>query len=374
MKKSLICLLALIISIFISLFLVSFVSAININEVELNPAGSDSGFEWIELYSSNEIDLNGWKIMNNDNQSLELNQSFNGYFIINLKGQWLDNSNEKVFLYNGNNLISETILLSDSNNDNKAWQYCNGNWNFITQTKGSINSCSSGNPQNNTNQNNTNQNNTNDDEDSISLSIDWNEDDIVNGDEFDIEVSVENLEDKEYDVKIWIEDDGTVISDRYDEENDEWKSGTYYIDNFFQGPGDKSDEIKLKIRDAYSDFSGDAKIYFRTREGDETSDDIEILEKEEDEETNNEENTEKSNVSKNTGVSAKSNPPISSSSVTGNAIKLGNLESIEETKNENKESSVIYESKNGKIKIYAIVGFAVLCLGLVILILFKKIK
>ena len=55
MKKSLICLLVLII-----LSLINCVNAeIRINEVELNPKGDDAGYEWIELYSEYEINLSG---------------------------------------------------------------------------------------------------------------------------------------------------------------------------------------------------------------------------------------------------------------------------------------------------------------------------
>jgi len=40
--------------------LISFISSIRINEVELNPYGTDSGNEWLEFYSKGEVNLTGW--------------------------------------------------------------------------------------------------------------------------------------------------------------------------------------------------------------------------------------------------------------------------------------------------------------------------
>ena len=373
MKKNWIILLVLII---LNLISINFISAIRINEIETNPPGSDSGNEWVELYSENQINLSGWKIMNNDNGSLELNQTINGYLVINLSGQWLDNSDEKIFLYNQNSLIDSSILLSDSANDNKTWQYCNGNWNFTIQTKNSQNNCSaSTNIPNNTQ--NTNQNNTQNQEDSISLDMDWNEDDIINGDEFEIEVSAENLEDEKYNIKVWIEfeDEDTIISDRYGEDSsgeETWKSGSYYVYNLLNGPGDETEKVNLRIRDSYKDFNGDAKIFFKLSTGEEVSKDIEILEKDEENKVAEKKEVVKKNSIQETKTTTKSTTPVS-----GNVIRLGSPESKETIDHADKNtanSNLIYESGNEKIKTYSIIGFAVLCLGLAILMVFKKIK
>jgi len=40
-------------------------SAIVINEVEQNPAGEDRNNEWVELYSAEEINLDGYFLANN---------------------------------------------------------------------------------------------------------------------------------------------------------------------------------------------------------------------------------------------------------------------------------------------------------------------
>jgi len=47
----------------------SLCSALRINEVEMNPAGTDTGNEWIELYNDGEISLEGYVIINNDGKT-----------------------------------------------------------------------------------------------------------------------------------------------------------------------------------------------------------------------------------------------------------------------------------------------------------------
>lgn len=126
------------------IFLLSLTSALRINEVELNPAGTDAGKEWIELFSESEVDINLLSIRNYDNQTINLSSlnlgNFSGFLKINLTGQWLDNSDEKVFLIFNNSIIDETSLLSDSSNDNRTWQYCN-EWKFKGGTENKENDC-----------------------------------------------------------------------------------------------------------------------------------------------------------------------------------------------------------------------------------------
>ena len=54
----------------IFLFLASGISAITINEIESNPAGADTGNEWVEFYSNEEVNLEGYKIINNDGDEI----------------------------------------------------------------------------------------------------------------------------------------------------------------------------------------------------------------------------------------------------------------------------------------------------------------
>lgn len=130
----------LFIGIIFSLLILPSISAIIITEIEMNPAGTDAGNEWIELYSENEINLEGYKIINNDGKKINLSGSFLGYYAYVSSKQWLDNEDEKVFLYKGDELIDETDLLKDSWNDGRTWQLCDL-WEPKEQTKGNKNNC-----------------------------------------------------------------------------------------------------------------------------------------------------------------------------------------------------------------------------------------
>ena len=46
-------------SLFMILMATNLASGLRINEVELNPSGTDAGHEWVELYSEDSVDLQG---------------------------------------------------------------------------------------------------------------------------------------------------------------------------------------------------------------------------------------------------------------------------------------------------------------------------
>lgn len=123
------------------IFLVGNVCAVRINEVEMNPSGLDTGNEWVEFYCDEEINLSSYKIVNNDGDEIELNESCSGYFVYIFVTQWLDNSDEKVFLYYDGELIDETDLLKDSRNNDLTLQFCDS-WEFRSATQGEENDCS----------------------------------------------------------------------------------------------------------------------------------------------------------------------------------------------------------------------------------------
>jgi len=369
---------------FILVFFLNFINSaeIRINEIELNPVGSDSGNEWIELYSDKEISLAGWKIVNNDGNIKDLNQSFQNYLIINLEGQWLDNDNESVKLYNGSLLVYLTPILEDSFNDNRTWSYCNGTWVFVNLSYGSENNCLSS--LNNTgNQNLTNQTNLqnttqNIPEANLSFDMDWKEENIVNGEEFEIELEFLSLKNQDYDIRVWIafEDNNSVISDRYDEENNEWKSGRYYINEFVKGPGDKTKEILLRIRGDYENSKGNAKLFFKIRNKEQIEKTIKILEKEEQKEDKEDKKnkTEEKNKEKINKIEQEN---FENLSITGEVIFLGKRASGEiKDKSEDIKTreNIIFESKSELIKKYAIYGFALLCIILIFLLAFDKLK
>jgi len=388
MKKSWIILLGLIISL-LSVICIS--AEVRINEIHAKTT------EFVEIYNPNNENLNlsNWQIKdesstdniicdNIPNCSLIIN---NSYFIIIGKNTNINNITSNNIIYfrvssgeigSGLNDVGDNITFFNStfstgisytnSQSGKSFQFCSGNWLERSPTPAKENNCST--IQNNPPQNNTQnpvQENDSSQKTLISLNIDWNDDEIINGDEFDIEVNAKNLKNQKYNLKIWIKDnEENVISDRYGEDSSEkevWKSGNYYIYNLFEGPGDKTETIKLRIRKGFSDFSGDAEICFKLEN--QKCETIEVLKKEA---VVNNNNTEK--------IKTISKSSESTNFISGEVIKLGGSESKETITNnqKNTNSNVIYDSKNEKIKIYSIIGFAVLCLGLVILVLFNKLK
>ncbi len=328
---------------------IAFVSAIRINEVELNPAGDDTGNEWIEIYSQEEINLTYYSIKNYDNQTINLTGNFSGFFIVNFSSQWLDNSDEKIMLIFNGSVINETPLLSDSSNDNRTWQYCNGNWIFTNLTKGSDNLCAS---QNQTqNQTNSSQNSTA----AIYLELEWDEEEIINGERFDIKVKAFNLQSEKYDIKIYISDNETIISETYNENDGKWQSSTYYLTAIISGGGNNSEEFRLRINEEFGNFSGDAEIGAKIRESStgnlkaSITKTIKILEK-------------KANAGAETLIETNKEEE---------KIETENISIINLTP-KNTKNIKSYKSKTKYIKEYAIYGFALFCIILIIVILWQK--
>ena len=118
---------------------------VRINEFEQNPPGSDAGNEWVELYSSEQLDLENWTLVNGDNGTFALNGTIDGFLVIAFPSLWLDNSDERVILADeNNNIIDDTPLLSDSRNDNSAWNFCEEDWKFLNSSRGERNNCGGG--------------------------------------------------------------------------------------------------------------------------------------------------------------------------------------------------------------------------------------
>lgn len=349
---------------------------IRINEVELNPSGDDKGLEWVELYSNELMDLNGWKLVNNDDEIKNLNQTFQNYLIINFNEQWLDNENESIRLVNKNDsLIFQTPILKDAFNDNKSWSYCNGSWSLVSATPDSANNCPG-----------SVENKSENKIASIYLELEFDYD-VKNGDEFDVTIRAYNLENKEYDISAYVYDDNenSPISEAYDDYNDKWVSSKYYIDSFFSGPGNKTDELRLRIKESQRDFYGEARLGVKIRETGgssykvKTSEDIDISEADEDseEETStssvnnakekviNEVETQNTVKSENViYLKSSTSSKKAESKATGSMVRLG--ENLKSNKN------IIYESKNEKIRKYSIYSFILLVFVLIILFAFRR--
>jgi hypothetical protein len=125
--------------IFLIIIIIPFISALQITEIELNPLGPDTGNEWIELYSEEETNCS-IKIQNNDGIEITINKSFKGYYVYTFPKQWLDNTDEKLFLLQDNRIIQETIILEDTKNDLQTFSLCDS-WTLTDPTKNNQNNC-----------------------------------------------------------------------------------------------------------------------------------------------------------------------------------------------------------------------------------------
>lgn len=127
-----------------------------VNEVESNPAGSDAGHEWVELYnpSDENADLGGWSVaaLHGDGHSYTIPSgasiAAHGYYVVNFTAQFLDNSGEVVVLYSASHSeVDRTPVLNDTANDGYTWQRVpNGtdtgssaDWLFRSGTRGDLN-------------------------------------------------------------------------------------------------------------------------------------------------------------------------------------------------------------------------------------------
>jgi beta-lactamase superfamily II metal-dependent hydrolase len=124
-----------------------------INEVELNPAGTDTGTEKVELYnpSNTSIDVSGWTISSAAGRTatVVINEgttiTSKGYLIVGRDSQqWLDNTGEGIDLRNELGILIDSVgPFSDQDNDESTWQRSpdgQDNWAFSTSnTLGSAN-------------------------------------------------------------------------------------------------------------------------------------------------------------------------------------------------------------------------------------------
>jgi len=355
------------------IFWVSLVCAVRINEIMANPIDNcNDCTEWIEIHTDSPVNIINWTldttgqktnfsfyledflIMTGNKTSFLINWNVNESKIIEWRGIGLSNSGDNVSLYNGSELISSINYPSLSANNtysllsNSSWIICD------KPTPGSVNSCEPQTPDNN-----------DDDEAEIYLETSWDEEEIINGEDFEIEAKAYNLKDETYNLKIWIEfkENDTIISDRYDEKNEEWKSGSYYVDEFFEGDGNKTEKIQMRIRSEYKNFHDEALLKAKL-EGEDylLEKEITVLEKEED---NNQNDSEDKNEEKNITKKATAQP-------TGSVIKLGNRSKLQQN-DTREESKIVYESNNEKAKKYAIYALNIVLIAIIILLIKKKV-
>lgn len=143
---------AIIMVFLLTIILMDNSSALRLNEIEANPEGTDSGNEWIELYSQESVSLDGHFLENGDGGIYNLSGSFSGYFVVTFPGQWIDNTNETIYLKSSGNIIDEIDQFAD-NKVEKTYSFCDDEWEFISETKNGENSCANNEePQTNNNE------------------------------------------------------------------------------------------------------------------------------------------------------------------------------------------------------------------------------
>jgi hypothetical protein len=203
------------------------------------------------------------------------------------------------------------------------------------------------------------------DENEVGIDLDYG-DEVRNGIDFSVDVDLEDLENMDYDIKVYIEDeDDRVISETYHESEDDWKSSNYYVDEIVTGSGDESITFQLRIKDDYEDFSGDVKIKAKVRETSsentvaEFEGDITILEKEEED---NDEPPPEEDDSNDDTEDEEVNEEIDDSGVI--RLNIPQQESIK-----TKETSVFYKSKLEYMREYGIYGFAFMCIIIIFILL-----
>ncbi len=396
---------------------------VRINEVTYDLNGTDTGHEWIELYSDEPINISGWKLYEaSTNHGLTIvNGSWiiEGYVIIaddtsiflsdypNYNGALidssfsLDNNGESLAIKNKSlDIINQVNYISSwgGNGNGKSIQFNGTGWCEGLPTPGSVNSCSSPQPQcfqnwscsawgsctngeqtrscidlnncyNATGKPSEGQScitNT-----SIYLELDCASE-VKNG-EFEITAKLYNLESKDYDIKVYVtfEENDTVISETYNE--NEWKSSTYYIDNIVSGTGNKTLNVKLRIADKYSGFKGNAKINARLRESISSStvanfeDDINILEKE----NSSSQSSNQGTVTLNLVSNSSNNNSNGGIGLTSNVIKLNSPSSTSANTTKDIKSNIVYKSKVEYFKEYGFYALGIVCIVIIFVLLRK---
>jgi len=365
---------------FVVLMLISFVSAnVRINEV-MPHTNNSYGDEWVELYNSggSSVSLEGWIVGDGEsgNDTITLNISSSGFALIvdssigcnafsianescvevTQLGNGLSDGGDEVFLHNGSLFVDSFSWSSNIKSNGASWSY---NGSACTPSAGVVNNCT--NPGSTTTTTTTTNN--------IDLTVDWNDEDIINGDEFEIDVSADDLENEDYDIKVWIEnDDGDIISEIFDDDDNDWQSGNNYLNDVLSGPGDEEITVEIRIKDDYSNFKGDATLKARIRKDggsslDTVEADIEILE------------AVSTATNTTATITTTTTTNSTSSSGTGATIKLGSSEAEDvesETEDIKSQSPVLYKSKSEYMKEYSVYGFGLLCVVLIALLLIDR--
>jgi hypothetical protein len=261
----------LILSLFSTLILTSsHVSALIINEVLYNPndeQGSDSNGEWIELYTSEAVDLSGWvlKDRGSSNNSLSSFLEPDSYIIIvdnltNFNKIWncsslvlegslgLSNSGDEIWLWNQSSL-QDYLNYSDIAEEGESIQLINGSWQNKIPTPCLPNQIQGNQP-----------NQTNETQPRILAiypSEVWN-----NGTEFSVNLFLMNFTNTIYDLKIDVMDNMNPISNLWNTSS--WLAqNRWFYNAFYLNSTNFSFKAKLKIDET---FIGNASLKIKVQE------------------------------------------------------------------------------------------------------------
>ncbi len=83
--------------------------------------------------------------------------------------------------------------------------------------------------------------------------------------EIEVLVSISNLNNLPYDLKIAIQKEKKVLSEIYNERERKWQSSLYYLKEMFSGPSFEK-KFKLRLKKEFSLYEGEAEIVVRIRE------------------------------------------------------------------------------------------------------------
>jgi len=92
---------------------------------------------------------------------------------------------------------------------------------------------------------------------------------IPSNKEVEIKVSILNLKNGEYDLKIGIEKE-KILSETFNEREGKWQSSNYYLKNYFSGNSFEGN-FKLRLKKENLDFKGEADLFLRIRESGKSS-------------------------------------------------------------------------------------------------------
>ncbi|MBI2124579.1 hypothetical protein HYT92_02195, partial [Candidatus Pacearchaeota archaeon] len=265
---------------------------------------------------------------------------------------------------------------------NKSWQFLDSSWQSCLPTPGSANSCQGqqNQTQNETNQaqqnqtqNTTGQNQTSQanqtasqaNQSSPAIVLTYPEE-ISRGESASIEIYAYNLDEATYDAKIYIFDDGGVISETYSFDEAKFKSSVYYVLGAFSGNSSRKN-FTIRTKEE-SEFTGEANISAKIRKSGtdsiylEYSGRIKVVEA-------------KSGSSNSSESIAKSADANASGNGSEGIIRLNTLatESKKDLEEAGKESGILFMSKREMIKKYLIYAFAAFLVALIV-VLFKYLR